>query len=120
MIARLHGALVVLQKGHVVANPATWKNRQIAVTAVSALIAALVALAEAFGYGIPIDRESLDGLAAGLVTVVLLFNAWGTAATSEKVGLPGGEREADSEPVAPEPAERRIGYHPHAGYDINN
>jgi uncharacterized membrane protein len=99
MIHKVTSALTVLRRGQMVANPATWKNRQIAVTSVSALVAAVFALAEVFGYGVPLDKESLDGIAAGIVAIVLLFNGWATVATTEKVGLSPVEREAEPEPV---------------------
>lgn len=114
MIHKITASLTVLRRGQVVADPATWKNRQIAVTAVSALIAAGVALAEVFGYGIPIDRESLDGLAAGLVTLVLLFNGWATAATSDKVGLPPVQPHPEPEPVV------RVEHAEYQHHDTNN
>jgi hypothetical protein len=114
MIHKVTSALTVLRRGQMVANPETWKNRQIAVTAVSALVAAVFGLAEVFGYGVPIDKESLDGIAAGIVTLVLMFNGWATIATTEKVGLPPVQPHPEPEPVV------RVERSEYQHHDTNN
>jgi hypothetical protein len=81
-------AITAMRKGTQLANVETWKNRTVAVNAVAALGGAILGIANALGYPIPLDAEQVDALAVVLVTVVGLFNGWSTLATSTKVGLP--------------------------------
>ena len=78
----------VLRAGVELTNAETWKRRQVAVNALSATLAALVALAASFGYPLPIDKDGVDAVAAGVVAVVGLFNGWATVATTTRIGLP--------------------------------
>ena len=76
------------RKGQEVANPETWKNAQIAVNTVSALLAAVLAIAKGFGFDLAITEAQIDALAAGIVAAVGVFNAVATVVSSRKVGLP--------------------------------
>jgi hypothetical protein len=78
-----------LRSGYALRNSAGWKNRQIAVNSLAALLSAALAIAQGAGYGVAIDTDTLVTLAGGLWAVVGLFNGWATAATSTQVGLPG-------------------------------
>jgi hypothetical protein len=80
--------ITAMRKGRQLANVETWKNRTVAVNAVAALAGAVLGIAHAFGYSVPLDAEQIDALAVVLVTVVGLFNGWSTLATSAKVGVP--------------------------------
>ena len=79
---------LAFRKGQEVANPATWKNAQIAVNSVSALLAAVLAVAKGFGLDLAITEAQIDALAAGIVAAVGVFNAVATVVSSRKVGLP--------------------------------
>lgn len=81
-------AITAMRKGRQLANVETWKNRTVAVNALGALLAAVLGIASALGYPIPLDAEQIDALAVVLVTVVGLFNGWSTLVTSTKVGVP--------------------------------
>lgn len=88
------------QRGKEVANPATWKNAQIAVNALSAFFAAVLAVAKGLGFDLGITEMQIDALAAGIVALVGVFNAVATVVSSRKVGLPSpagisGEPEPD-------------------------
>jgi hypothetical protein len=102
-------AITALRKGRQLADVETWKNRTVAVNALGALLAAVLAIAHAFGYSVPLDAEQIDALAVVLVTVVGLFNGWSTLATSAKVGVP------DRHPPATGPgnSDPRRPYGPH-------
>lgn len=75
----------VFRRGEAVADPALWKTGQIAATAVTALLVALVQAAAAFGIEVPADENQLTAVAAGLIAVL---NILLTVATSKTVGLP--------------------------------
>ena len=85
----------VLRAGTSLSNPATWKNRQIAVNAIIVLIGAVVAISRGFGYEIPVvghlSDEALLDLANAVAALVCLFNGWAIYATTDKIGLPGGQ-----------------------------
>jgi len=84
MIKRLKIAYTLLQKGKVVTDPAKWKSRQITATALTGAIWAAIQAAEAFGYAIPVDEQTVDSVAVGILALV---NWLLTLSTSEKVGL---------------------------------
>ena len=84
MIKRAKAAYTLLQKGKAVADPAKWKSHQIAATALTGVIWAAFQAAEAFGYAIPIDEQTVDSVAVGILAFV---NWLLTISTSEKVGL---------------------------------
>jgi hypothetical protein len=102
-------AITAMRKGRQLANVETWKNRTVAVNAVAALAGAILGIANALGYPIPLDAEQVDALAVVLVTAVGLFNGWSTLATSAKVGVP------DRHPPAAGPgnSDPRRPYGPH-------
>lgn len=85
-------AVQALRAGWILKNPETWKNRTVAVNALTALLGVVLAIArEGFGYDLVVPD---DVIAAAGLTVWGLFNAWSTVATSAKVGLhtKGGDR----------------------------
>lgn len=84
MIAKLKAILLLLKKGRVVTDPAKWKNRQVTSTILVGVIWALADTARAFGYEIPLDDATVDGLALGILSV---SNVLFTIVTSDKVGL---------------------------------
>lgn len=84
MIKRAKAAYTLLQKGKAVSDPAKWKARQITATALTGVIWAAIQAAEAFGYAIPVDENTVDSVAVG---VLALVNWMLTLSTSEKVGL---------------------------------
>lgn len=75
-----------LKSGEEIANPATWKNRQALVTAITALGIASVEIARAYGVVIPFADDQITALTGAVV--VLVFNVWATFATSKRVGIP--------------------------------
>jgi hypothetical protein len=84
MISKIKPLIMLFRKGKVVADPAAWKAGQITSTALVAFIWALVEVARAFGYEIPIDSDSADGIAVGIIAAVNLVL---TITTSDKVGV---------------------------------
>lgn len=79
------GALWALfQAGNAVADPALWKKRQIGVTAVAAVIVALVRVVESFGYRLPLSHDGADAIAGAVVVIV---NVVLTVTTTEKLGV---------------------------------
>ena len=89
MIAKLKAAMNVLRKGEEVADPATWKNRSVAVSAVVGLLIAVKLLAMAFGVDLGVTDAQIESAVIGGASVVgLVLSVWTTLATSKKVGLP--------------------------------
>lgn len=78
----------VFQKGKAVANPDTWRTYGMATQAVVALLAAVIGLLRANGYELSISDQTLQYLAAGVVS--LWFGGVGVyrVITSEDRGLP--------------------------------
>lgn len=83
----------LFHQGEEVADAAKWKNHQITVNTLAALLATVVALSKAFGYEIPISDDQLAGIGGGLFA---LTNVLLTIITSTKVGLPA---RPESEPA---------------------
>lgn len=70
--------------GQVVAEPEKWKRRQITVTVLGAVILAVVNLLAAFGMSIPVDTETANAIAGGILAIV---NVIFTVTTTDKVGV---------------------------------
>ena len=75
---------LLLKKGRSVSDPAKWKARQITATMLTGAIWAAIQAAGAYGYDVPVDEETVNGVAVGVLAVV---NWVLTLSTSEKVGL---------------------------------
>ena len=75
----------LFRKGKEVSNPEVWKNRQVAGTVLGAVIVAGANTATAFGYPIPVDIDTANTIAVGLISV---FNTVMTYITTTKIGLP--------------------------------
>jgi hypothetical protein len=69
----------VLHKGYELSNAAAWKNVQNAINVIAGILFVVVQ-----SYQLPIDKDTINLLAGGIVAVV---NIVLTVATSEKVGL---------------------------------
>jgi hypothetical protein len=96
---KLISAIQVFRHGASVADPATWKNRQVALNAVLGLVSAAAILASAMGW-IPeaIQEETIIQFSEGVVLSVLaIINIIGTWATSNKVGV--GRKPPMPEPI---------------------
>lgn len=92
MIKKLQTALTLLKAGKSVSNPEAWKKGQVAVSAVTAVIFAAIAAAGAWiGIEIQVDNESVDSVAAAIITIVPvvvgLFNTVATVISTNKIGL---------------------------------
>ena len=84
MFTKVKAAFSLVQKGKAVSDPAKWKSRQITATALTGAIWAAIQTAEAFGYVLPVDEQTVDSVAIG----VLAFVNWVlTLSTSTKVGV---------------------------------
>ena len=84
MISKFKALLKLFKKGQVVADPQKWKTRQVTSTTIVGVLYALIGVADAFGYKVPVDEETLTGLAVGILAVA---NIVLTYTTSDKVGL---------------------------------
>ncbi len=83
ILAIIKPAFTVLKQGRALANPAAWKNAQVLANLLSALVVLLNVLGVHFG----LDSDSVNLIAGGIAAIA---NAYLTAATSEKVGVPSG------------------------------
>ena len=98
---KLLAAFQVYRKGQSVSNPESWKNGQITGSILAGLLGALVALAKAYGYELPVTDDQLVTIGAGIVAVVGLFlNPTATVVSSDKVGLQPSS-EATEQPTIP-------------------
>ena len=84
IITRIKVAHRLMQKGRSLSDPEKWKKRQITATMLTGAIWAAIQAAEAFGYAIPVDEQTVDSVAIGILAIV---NWVLTLSTSEKVGL---------------------------------
>lgn len=76
-----------LRLGHMLRDPTSWKNRQLVINAIAAILGFIVALANLFGFPINLDAETTAAVGSVVWTIVSLFNGWATVATTEKIGL---------------------------------
>lgn len=81
---KLKAILALFRQGNAVADPALWKNRQITATVLAGLILAVINLLAAFGFSIPIDPDTANAVAAGIIGIV---NVILTMTTSKTVGI---------------------------------
>ena len=84
MIKKITASMTLLKRGKSVADPAKWKSRQITATVLTGIIWSAINAAEAFGYAIPVDSETVDAVAVGFLALV---NWMLTLSTSKKVGV---------------------------------
>ena len=78
----------LFRQGQSVSDPAKWKNRQITATVLAGVILAIVNTLAAFGYSLPIDADTANAIAAGVIAVV---NVVLTVTTTDKIGLKPSE-----------------------------
>ena len=71
-----------LRAGESLANPATWKNRQLRLNAVLAILYLLAKFLP-----VELSDDELDAIADSIALIGGLVNSYLTVATSDKVGL---------------------------------
>jgi len=74
----------LFRKGVSVSDPVLWKTRQIKSTVLAAFILAVINVSAVFGYSIPIDTETANLIAAGIIALV---NTVLTITTTNKIGI---------------------------------
>jgi hypothetical protein len=72
-----------LRAGESLADPATWKNRQLRYTAILAIVYLLVTFLP-----VPLAIDDIQAIAGSISLIGGLLNGYLTVATTEKVGLP--------------------------------
>ena len=77
-------AIQALRAGWILRNPSTWKNRTVAINALVALFGVALAITKELGYELILSD---DIVSAAALVVWGVFNAWSTAATTDKIGL---------------------------------
>jgi hypothetical protein len=75
------------REGKELANSATWKNRTIAASVITALLESTVAIAGGLGYDIQVDQSTLQAVGGGIAACVTLFSAVMHVVTSTRIGL---------------------------------
>ena len=99
-LTKITSVIDLFRKGQVVADPEKWKNRQVTATVLGAVIVAGANTATAFGYPIPVDIDTANTIAVGLISV---FNAVMTYVTTDKIGLPEKiDRTDEEETILPD------------------
>lgn len=92
-----------LRKGVILTNPATWKERQVAINALSVVAIAVYGAAVAFGWVPPGLEDSITEIAGYIGgAIVGLVNIWATYATSTKVGIGNHSDDGDGGVREPE------------------
>ena len=86
--------LAVIRQGAMLANAATWKERQVLVNAIAGLLTAAYMLASSQGWiTVEVDNAALLEIGAALGAILFTgYNVFFTVATTDKIGL---------DPVAP-------------------
>ena len=85
----------LFKQGNSVADATAWKNRQISVTVLAGVILAAINVLSSFGLSVPIDVETANAIAGGVIAVV---NVVLTLTTSDKVGIPDKSFETKDKP----------------------
>ena len=98
---QIGNAITAIRAGYELRRAEAWKNRTIAVNALTALLTLGFAVARAFGVQLEVSDEVLGAVATGVWGAVGVFSAWSTAATSARVGLPSG---ADADRLGGQPS----------------
>lgn len=83
MLDKLFALGRAMRYGEELSNSATWKNRQLAANAVAGLIGTTLVFAP-----MEVNIEDLQTVAGAVAILGGLFNAWATASTSKKIGVP--------------------------------
>ena len=99
---KLYLFFALFRKGSEVADVEKWKSHQISANMLVALLVAVVALARAFGFALPVGDDDLAGIAGGLLAV---GNIVVTVISSKRAGLP----ELPAKPVADLPRIDAVG-----------
>jgi hypothetical protein len=100
---KILAALQVYRKGQCVTNPEAWKNGQITASAIAGVLGALVALAKAYGYTLPLSDDQLLTIGGSIIAIVGLFlNPTATVVSSDKVGLSASDASTNDQnsPIA--------------------
>lgn len=87
MIKEFKAFFELFKRGKELANPAVWKNRQIAGNAVIGLLSAGLVIGGGFGMDVAVDQQTINAAGAGIAAIVGIINAILTAITSKKVGF---------------------------------
>lgn len=82
-----NAALTIFHEGKELENAATWKNTQLLGNHLATLIGAILVIAKAFGYQIPITDDQLPLIGGALAFFFGFANAILTVVTSSKIGF---------------------------------
>lgn len=80
----------IFQAGREVANPEFWKQKTINANVIMVIISGIVGVLNMFECSIcdlQLTSEQIIGITTGITTIVGIFNAGSTMATSSKVGF---------------------------------
>lgn len=88
MFSKMKALWAVFQAGKSVANPKAWKMHQVSITMLAGLFIAIVQLAKAFGYEVPVDNETVTAISGGIIAAA---NVVITIVSSDKIGLPSAQ-----------------------------
>ena len=87
--------------GNSVVDAAKWKKRQISATVLAAALLAVINVLAAFGYAMPVDAETANAIAAGIIAVVntiLTITTTDKIGISESAGITNSSTDSDTEP----------------------
>ena len=73
----------VLRAGESLQDPASWKNRQMAMSAILVILGAVPQFVD-----INVSESDLNAVSYGIAALLGVLNTYFTSATSDKVGLP--------------------------------
>jgi hypothetical protein len=87
MFNQLKTLFNVYRAGQSVADELFLKKAQLTVNALAVLLIAVVALLRSFNVNIPLDDTQITQIAGTLFTIIGLFNAHATVASTDKFGM---------------------------------
>lgn len=80
----------VFEAGKKVANPEFWKQRTVDVNVLLVLLSGIIGVLNMFDCSfcnLELTPEQLLGITTGITTIVGIFNAGATVATTDKIGI---------------------------------
>lgn len=81
---KITALIALFRAGISVSDPALWKQRQVTTTVLGVVILSVVNLLAAFGMSLPVDTETANIIAGGILAVV---NVVLTITTTDKIGV---------------------------------
>lgn len=97
-LAKAKDLFNVYRAGQIVYDEVFLKKAQLTINALSVLLIAVVTALKAFNVNIPLDDSQLTQIAGTLFTIIGVFNAHATVASTDKLGILPAKHTGDNKP----------------------